>query len=93
MAAIIRLLAIAPALWSAFAFAQAEHQTLKSWTALPRPLASAALRGDPEVNAVADDTRRLRTNATGKEKGLSCIELVLRFSHLQMSAGAASNVS
>ena len=35
MTIIIRLLAIAPVLWSAFAFAQAEHQTLKSWTACP----------------------------------------------------------
>src|SRR5215469_7390077 len=35
MTIIIRLLAIAPVLWSAFAFAQAEHQALKSWTACP----------------------------------------------------------
>jgi len=35
MTVIIRLLAIVPLLWSAFAFAQAEHETLKSWTACP----------------------------------------------------------
>jgi hypothetical protein len=34
-AAIIRMLAIAFELWPASAFAQAEHLTLKSWTACP----------------------------------------------------------